>query len=375
MIKILIADDIEETRSMIKKTLSLGEENIEIVGEASNGEEALKLIPRVNPDVVLMDINMPVLNGLETTEKITSSYPSVIVIIMSVQAENEYFKKAMLYGASEYIIKPFDYNTLIETIKTTTQRHKERQLTLTSNNKTIKNTRIVSFFSSKGGVGKTVLALNTAIALSKEMNKKTLLIDMDLHFGDISIMVNQYNKKTILDAVDDSQIDSYENITPYLHKYNNNLDILFAPNNPESAEYITKEAIEKIMNTFKNYYDIVIADTGINFNDTTLHILDISETIFIVSTTEITSLKNTKLGFNVMESLGYKNKIKLIINKFNSSYGITKSEITESFKEGIFIPDEEKLINISINKGIPLYENYSKSKIGKLIEDICKNLA
>jgi pilus assembly protein CpaE len=105
-IRVLIADDIEETRNVIKKILNLDKENIEVVGEADNGEEVFKIIPKVKPDVVLMDINMPVLNGLEATEKITMEYPSVMVIIMSVQAESEYLKKAMFHGAKEYIIKP-----------------------------------------------------------------------------------------------------------------------------------------------------------------------------------------------------------------------------------------------------------------------------
>lgn len=125
-IRLLIADDIEDTRNVIKKLLSLEKDTFEVVGEAGNGEEVLKLIPRVRPDVVLMDINMPLLNGLEATERITNEFPSVIVIIMSVQAENDYLKKAMFHGAKEYIIKPFNYESLIETIKTTYERYKDR---------------------------------------------------------------------------------------------------------------------------------------------------------------------------------------------------------------------------------------------------------
>ena len=118
-IKIIIADDIEETRNVIKKILNLENEFFEIVGEACNGEEVLKLIPMVKPDIILMDINMPVLNGLEATEKITNLFPAVTVIIMSVQAESEYLKKAMFHGAKEYIIKPFNYEVLVNTITNT----------------------------------------------------------------------------------------------------------------------------------------------------------------------------------------------------------------------------------------------------------------
>jgi len=378
-IRIIIADDIEETRNVIKKILSLKKENIEVVGEAANGEEVLRLIPKLKPDVVLMDINMPILNGLEATERITMEYPSVIVIIMSVQAESDYLKKAMFHGAKEYIIKPFNYDALIETITTTYEKYKEIKVKLTSSVNQMRDTKVITFFSSKGGVGKSVLALNSAIVLSKQTNKKVLLIDLDLQFGDISILVNQYNQKTILDVVDDGQIDSYENIKPYLYKYNNNFDILFAPGKPEASEYISKETVEKLMKALKRQYDVIVVDTGINFNDNTLFVLDIAHIILMVSSMEIVALKNTKLGLRVMESLGYeKDKVKLVINRFNTSYGIRKKEIEEAFTDGVFaaIPDEEKIVTTSVNKGIPLCEDskYYKLKIGKAIDMMCKEL-
>lgn len=378
-IKILIADDIEETRNVIKKILGLNKENIEVVGEAENGEEVINLIPKVKPDIVLMDINMPVLNGLEATERITMEYPSVMVIIMSVQAESEYLKKAMFHGAKEYIIKPFNYDTLIGTITSTYEKYKERQVKYTVNVDQIRESKVIAFFSSKGGVGKSVLALNTAIVLSKEDNKKVLLIDMDLQFGDISMLVNQYNQKTMLDAVDDGQIDTYENIKPYLYKYHDKFDVLFAPGKPEAAEYIVKDTIEKIMNSVKNQYDVIIVDTGINFSDTTLYILDMAQKILMVSTMEIVALKNTKLGLRVMESLGYdKDKVKLVINRLNPNYGINKKEVEEAFRDGIFkyIPDEEKTVTTSVNKGLPLCDDkkYFKLKIGKAIQEMCKAL-
>lgn len=378
-IRLLIADDIEDTRNVIKKLLSLEKDTFEVVGEAGNGEEVLKLIPRVKPDVVLMDINMPLLNGLEATERITNEFPSVIVIIMSVQAENDYLKKAMFHGAKEYIIKPFNYDSLIETIKTTHDRYKDRLSKLTVSSDKAKDARIISFFSSKGGVGKSVLALNSAVVLGKEKNIKVLLVDMDLQFGDISILVNKYNEKNILDAVDEGQIDSYEGVKPYLYKYNDNLDMLFAPGKPEAAEYIVKETIEKLMESFKSEYDLILIDTGVNFNDNTLYLLDISEKVIFVSTMEIVALKNTKLGLRVMESLGYeKDKVKLVINRLNTNYGISKKEAEEAFKDGIYaeIPDDEKTVITSINKGRPFCEEsrINKTKISKAVEVMCKDL-
>lgn len=378
-IKVLIADDIEETRNVIKKILGLRQESIEVVGEAENGTEVLWLIPRLMPDIILMDINMPVLNGLETTERITAEYPSIMVIIMSVQSEADYLKKAMFSGAKEYIIKPFDYNNLIETIESTYVKYKSLRTDPVAAVNKVRNSRVFTFFSSKGGVGKSILALNLAIVFSKYVDKKILLIDMDLQFGDISMLVNRYNEKTILDMVEEGQTESYEVIKPFLYKYNSNCDILFAPRKPEAAEYITKDNIDKIVKAVKSQYDIIVVDTGVNFNDNTLFVLDIAEKILLVSTMEIVALKNTKLGLKVMESLGYgKEKVKLVINRFNTDYGISKKEIEAAFKDGIFatIPDEEKTVINAINSGQPVCEDnkYLKTKFGSALAAMCKEL-
>jgi pilus assembly protein CpaE len=378
-IKILIADDIEETRKVIKKLLNLEKELFEVVGEAGDGEQVLELIPKVNPDIVLMDINMPLLNGLEATERITNAYPSIIVIIMSVQTENEYLKKAMFHGAKEYINKPFNYDSLVNTIKATYEKHKERQIKQGTVKEYSDSAKIMAFFSSKGGVGKSVLALNSAIILSREANKKVLLLDMDLQFGDIALMVNQYNQKTILEAIDDGQTNSYEGIKNYLYKYNENLDILLAPGRPEAAEYINKDIIEKMIKTLKGHYDFIVVDTGVNFSDSTLYILDAAQTILYVSTMEIVALKNTKLGLRVMESLGYdKNKVKLVINRGTKGHGISKADIENLFKDNILalIPDEEKIVGTSINKGEPFCDTAKlyKLKIGRAIFEMCKSL-
>ncbi len=384
-IKILIADDIEETRNVIKKILNLENEFFEIVGEACNGEEVLKLIPKIKPDIILMDINMPVLNGLEATEKITNLFPSVTVIIMSVQAESEYLKKAMFHGAKEYIIKPFNYEDLVNTIITTYEKYKDKVVNTDyfregKSSAKQSNAKIITFFSSKGGVGKSVLSLNSAVTLSKMHHKKTLLIDLDLQFGDISMLVNQYAQKTILDVIEDGQLESYENIKPYLYGFSENLHILFAPTKPEAAEYIGKDSIEKIIKILIKQYDVIIIDTGINFNDSTLYILDISEIVLFVATMEIVALKNTKLGLGVMKSLGYdKNKVKLIINNFTTKFGINKAEAEGAFKDGVYamIPEDQNTVSISVNKGSPFCDSakYDKLKIGKAIAIMCKDLA
>ncbi len=339
----------------------------------------------VKPDIVLMEINMPVFNGLEATDKITELFPFVTVIIMSFETHSEYLKKAMFHGAKEYLIKPFSQETLINTIITTYEKYRDRAANKYSFEE-VQNTlkqgtgKIITFFSSKGGVGKSVLALNSAVIISRQYNNKTLLIDLDLNFGDISMLVNQYVQKNLLNVIEEAQLDSYESIKPYLYKYSENLHILFAPERPEAAEYIGKGSIEKIMKVLRREYDVIIVDTGINFDDSTLYILDISDLVLFITTMEIVALKNTKLGLGVMKSLGYdKDKVKLIINSFTTRYGITRAEVEQAFRDGIFamIPEDQNTVSTSVNKGHPFCDSpkYDKLKIGNALAVMCKALA
>lgn len=345
-IKVLIADDILETRKLIRKMFSIEENKIEIVAEASNGKEVIESIRKFNPDIILMDINMPVLNGLETTEIINEKYPNIIVIIMSVQRENEYLKKAMFAGAKEYIIKPLNYEELYTTIISTYNRYKKKEEIISKLNAIKRESKIISFYGSKGGVGKSIVALNTAIAYSKKYGKKVLLIDLDLYFGDIGMMLNEYKSKTLIDLIDENQTISYENIKEYLFSYNTNLDVLLAPRNPESAEYIKKDIVKKIIDKVKNYYDVIIFDNGVNFGECTLVSLDLSNVIAFVSNMELSSLKNMKIGLKILNTLNYSSKIKVIVNSENTKFGIKHKDILNAFsnEDLSFIPENNKTV-------------------------------
>ena len=115
-IRVIIADDSEQTRENIHAIFGY-EESIDIIGEAQNGLEAVALARELRPDVILMDINMPEMDGIKATQTITEEGFDGSIIIMSIQGEKEYIKKAMSAGARDYVIKPFGVNELIEGIR------------------------------------------------------------------------------------------------------------------------------------------------------------------------------------------------------------------------------------------------------------------
>src|SRR6476619_3803362 len=115
-IGVLIVDDIADTRENFSKLLMF-ERDIEVIGTAGSGPEAIEVCRKLRPDVVLMDINMPEMDGIKTAEILSSELPAIGIIMMSVQSEQDYLRRAMLAGAREFLVKPCSGDDLIRSIR------------------------------------------------------------------------------------------------------------------------------------------------------------------------------------------------------------------------------------------------------------------
>ncbi len=353
-------------------------DSLDLVGEARSGLEVLEMLKNGLPDVVLMDINMPGLNGLETTERISKLYPTLLVVIMSVQGETEYLRKAMISGAREYLIKPFNMEVMEETIKSAFGLEKDRRQAYQASQDQLNmegKSRVITFFSSKGGVGKSVLALNSALTLVRSGEGKTVLVDLDLQFGDIGILGNLSPVRTLSDAADDNVLSDPELLKGYLQNIDG-VDVLMAPKKPEMAEYITEQQVQTVLNTLRKMYKNIIVDTAVNFSEINLGVLDFSDRIFWVSTLDLLSLKNTRLGLDVIHSLHHMEKVSLIINRFEKTTGISPSDVEKvlGYKPVAYLPEEERLMVDSINQGIPMAtdKKYRATKFYKALEAMVK---
>jgi len=187
-IRVLIVDDIPETRENLRKLLFF-EADIEVVGAATSGEEGITMSGEMKPDIVLMDINMPGIDGITASEAITQQVPFTQIIMMSVQGEADYLRRSMLAGAREFLIKPFSSDELISSIRRVYELGASRRQAMPSSappSPRIEDRppeelgKIIAVFSPKGGVGCSTLAINLAIALHRAEGKPVALVDGSL---------------------------------------------------------------------------------------------------------------------------------------------------------------------------------------------------
>src|SRR5262249_12201384 len=280
-IRVLIVDDIAETRDNLEKLLFF-EKDIQVVAKASTGREAVALAKQHQPDVVLMDINMPDMDGIAATEAMLSQVPTVQVIMMSVQGEHDYLRRSMLAGAREFLTKPISAEDLSHAIRhvyrlQTTQR---RDVSSTPTEQAqggdsgVGQGQIVAVFSPKGGVGTSSISANLAVALRQLTNKKVVLVDGNLIFGDLGVIMNFVSNKTIADLADRiGQLDR-DLLNDVLATHTSQVKVLLAPPNPQTGELVTSDHLRAILELLRKEYDYIVVDTQSSFQDRALAVLD-----------------------------------------------------------------------------------------------------
>ena len=378
-IKVLIVDDIAETRDHLTKLLGF-ESDIEVVAAADSGRQALEMAGRLRPDVVLMDINMPDMDGIATTELLAAEVPTASVVMMSVQGEADYLRRSMLAGAREFLVKPFSSDELSASIRQVYTREREKQDRITVTNVAAATTtsaanrdrepgQLVAVFSPKGGVGRTTIAVNFAVSAAADLGIKTVLVDGSFQFGDVGVLLNLNPKnKSIADLVPELDAGELESIDTFVINHSSGVRVLLAPPSPEMAETITPGGVRKILEALRLATDLVVVDCTANFSDTTLAILDAADVILTVLTLEITSIKNMRLFLEVADQLGYEgSKIKLILNRADSTLGIRVADVEHSIGRKVdhTIVSDGRSVVYALNRGVPFVLSNREAQVSQ----------
>ncbi|KUK83721.1 MAG: Response regulator [Pelotomaculum thermopropionicum] len=378
---VLVVDDIASTREDIKRLLYF-EGDISIVGEAGNGEEAIRMAEELKPDVVLMDINLPGIDGIAASELITDRTPETAIVIISIQGEPEYLRKAMAAGARDYLVKPFSCSDLAETIRRVKNIYRMRPARAEIQpageihpDALAPAGKIIVVFSSKGGTGKTTLSCNLAVCLA-QTGRNVSLVDLSLQSGDAAIMLNLAPNSTIAELVQEDDLLEYSLVNTYLAPHMSGLKVLPAPLRPEKAEAVKAGHVEEILTRLKSNYDFVVVDTYPLFNDLNLSALEMADEILLIFNKDLLSVKHARIDLDILEGLNLSPKVKLILNRSTQDYGIKTSDLEKSLNASpaVFLPNDEKTVLSSINKGHPFIMTHNHSRIAQTIKDFAANM-
>jgi pilus assembly protein CpaE len=371
-IRVLIVDDIPETRDHLAKLLGF-ESDVEVIGTASSGAEAIEQATKLLPDVVLMDINMPDMDGIAATERLSTQVPSASVVMMSVQGEADYLRRSMLAGAREFLVKPFSSDELTASIRQVHAREREKveraAVAAARPQGVVEDGQVVAVFSPKGGVGRTTIAVNLAVAAASELGKRVTLVDGSFQFGDVAVLLNLNPKdKSMSHLMPELEAggdpDSVETFTL---NHSSGIRALLAPPSPEMAELITPAGVKHVIEILRQRNDLLVVDCAAWFNDTTLGILDLADVLLTVLTLEITSIKNIRLFLEVAEKLGYSHKVRLVLNRADTTLGIRVADVEHSIgrKVDYTIVSDGRAVVYALNRGVPFVLSNRESQVSQ----------
>jgi pilus assembly protein CpaE len=383
-IRVVIVDDIPETREHLTKLLGF-EEDIDVVATAASGQEAIDIAAKLAPDVMLLDINMPGMDGIATAEQLSVRTPATAIIMMSVQGEHDYLRRAMLAGAREFLVKPFSSDELTASIRQVhvRERQKQRRVVAAESGKPAAEPaaphgpgRVVTVFSAKGGTGRTTLAVNLAAAAATQLDLRVCLIDGNLQFGDVGMLFNLSPKnKSIADVAREVVGDDVEALDGMLVNHSSGVRVLLAPPSPEMAEMVTADHIDRIVARLRETHDLVVVDAAPGLNDSTLAFFDQSDVILTVLTLEITSIKNTRQFLGVTDQLGYPaSKVRLVLNRADSGYGIRMQDVESSLgrKFQHTVASDWRTVIFALNRGVPFAVAARQARVTEDVLNLAK---
>lgn len=388
-IRVLIADDIADTRENLSKLLGF-EADMAIVGSAEGGQQAIELAKRERPDVILMDINMPDMDGITATEVIVNTVGSPI-IMMSVQGEQDYMRRSMLAGAREFLVKPFSADELVNSIRHVHEMEKVKRARYAQTAPVggapphgggpaqPERGKVITLFSPKGGVGRTTIATNLAVALHQSTGKPVVLVDGSLPFGDVAVILNMNPKaKTVADLVGSFEQADADVLESVLVSHSTGIKVLLAPPTPESTELITGANIKHVLDTLRERHAFIVVDTWPSFQEQVLTMMDVADVVLTPLTLEITSLKNVRVFLEIAEKLGYdEHKVQLIANRNDSSGGIKASDIEASLARKIphAIVSDGRTLVLAVNRGVPFVISHKDSQVARDIFTLAGKLS
>lgn len=380
VINVMLVDDNADTREYIKKFLAFEEREFRVVGSVGNGRDALRVALEVKPDIIIMDINMPDISGIEVTSQLTKLLPSAAVIMMSVQSDPNYLRKAMQAGARNFLNKPVQADELFSTIREVYKHHEPfRQSQFlpnlmpddrSSRAHMVSHTgdqahmgHVIVVYSPEGGAGTTTIATNLAAGLMRK-GIKVLIIDADLQFGDVGVFLKVQAQSTLAELapkVNDLDVEFFDSV---VSSHESGMKVLLGPQRPELADEIeaNPESVARIIERVAADFDFIIVDTRRHLDNLLLAMTDIASRIVQVGTPTLTGIKNAKFVLDLFERMDYPpDKIVFVLNKVdedrNKNRGTLPTESIEKYLRRTVdakIPNNEAPLLNSVNKGIPV---------------------
>ncbi|MBX3314756.1 MAG: P-loop NTPase [Actinobacteria bacterium] len=315
--------------------------------------------------------------GLAGAEDLLARRPDIGAILIADQLTTDLFQQAIRSGVRDVLGVPVDTGQLNEAVRRVAQTlqgpSRPAGASFEDEPEDGERGKVITVFSTKGGAGKSVIATNLGVLLAQRSEGPVALVDADLQFGDVAVMLKLAPQHTIVDAVGSFErldVGFLENLLA-THQPSG-LKVLPAPLEPAFADQIGADQMNRIVGLLRTFCSYVVVDTPAYFNEVVLGLIEESDDVLLVAGMDIPNIKNVKIGLQTLKLLNTPmHKVHLVLNRANSKVKLEVGEVerTLQVKAEALIPSDI-VVPQSVNKGTPVVLDAPRSSIAKSLEQL-----
>ncbi|MFI5936850.1 CpaE family protein [Actinoplanes sp. NPDC051494] len=313
-------------------------------------------LPR-NPETLLVMIGATV--DLEAALTFTSyqrvQRPLIGVLLLRRTLEPDVLARAMRAGIRE-VLEELDAEGIRVAAARSIDLSKALSTSMRSAGDQAQAAKIITVFAGKGGCGKSVVATNLAAALSGDGNRRVLLVDLALQFGDVAIMLQLPPNRSFSDAISMGGKVDEAGLRSVITPYRPGMDALLAPSSPAEGEHVSRELVTEVLEVARGMYDYIILDTPPAVTDQVLSALDLSDWFVPIVTPDLPTLKSVRLTIEMFDLLEYPRDRRLVVfNRANTEVGLTTEDVEEAVGAhlSVHVPSSRD-VPVSVNRGVPI---------------------
>ncbi len=323
---------------------------------ASSGEEGYALASEQTPDLIIVDVLLPGMDGYALCRRLRQNVVTRTIPILLISAKSDIADKiaGLEAGADDYLAKPFHPEELAYRVKALLARY---QSPVFSGANAYARGKIIAFFSSKGGVGKTTIAVNLAVAMRRQSGSTVALFDADFFFGNVGVYLNLPTVYSVLNLVPSADHLDTVVLDQVLLPHASGIRVLLSPYYPEEAELVEAHHVEKILGALAQTYSYVLVDCQASYDERTLTVLERADVIVLITTPEVGAIKNTSRFLELAEKLAIgPERVHILVNRSDSDVGVEIGEIERTLRHPVAfqVISGGRTVVFSVNRGIPL---------------------
>jgi pilus assembly protein CpaE len=359
-IRTFVAVDSSIDRSVVQEALPASGE-IEILGVINGLEESWNALQEAPIDLVAVACGGQSDRALFFIEGALKQRPDRPIVVLSEGAQNGFVRRIFEAGADDVVTLPEAPERVAFAFQKAVAR---RQGAAAASG--IALAPMVCVLGPKGGTGKTLTSSNLAVTLAMA-GERVALVDLDLQFGDVGLALGLSPEKTMYDLAKSGGSIDMEKLETYLTPHVSGVRVLLAPTRPDQASFISTDLLRDVFALLRSNYDYVVVDTPPGFTPEVIASIDISTHICIVGMLDSLSLKNTKLGLETLELMGYDNgRITVLLNRSDSRMGISAEDVAMIVGRtpDVFVPSDREIAK-SMTDGVPIVISAERSEAAR----------